>query len=239
MAHLSRKRRIATPILTNLFGAYLTLYHRCRFENVEHLPKHGPLMVIVNHVSLIELFALGYIGMRQGLHGGIDGFTIAKKEAFEVPLLVPFIRSLGFFPLDRERVDMNAMRTIVKIFKDGNILAISPEGTRSPTGHLQKFQPVIAKIAITRRVPILPAGAIGTFESMPVGAKFPKPVPVTLRFGPVFELSEFYDTALTDDQLLRAADVMRDHVAELLPEWMRQLPPENAARKFTVRTESK
>ena len=151
MARISLKRKISTSILTNFLGGYLSLYHHCRFEGTEHIPAHGPLMFIVNHVSLIELFAAGYIFMHRGLHAGIDGFTVAKKEAFKVPILRTVIPSLGFFPLDRERVDVSAMRTIVNIFKDGKMLALSPEGTRSPTGHLQAFQPVIAKIAITRR----------------------------------------------------------------------------------------
>ncbi|MGE5265118.1 MAG: hypothetical protein ACM3S0_17190, partial [Acidobacteriota bacterium] len=86
------------------------------------------------------------------------------------------------------------------------------------------FQPVLAKIAVTRRIPILPVGAFGAEQAMPVGSLFPRPVPIVLRFGPIFELSEFYDRPLTEEQVAQAACVMRAHVAELLPEWMRELP---------------
>ncbi|MEW5720693.1 MAG: hypothetical protein AB1817_18860, partial [Chloroflexota bacterium] len=62
-------------------------------------------------------------------------------------------------------------------------------------------------------------------KAMPIGAKFPHPAPITVRFGPIFELSEFYNVDLTDELADRASWVMRAHVAELLPEWMRQVPP--------------
>jgi 1-acyl-sn-glycerol-3-phosphate acyltransferase len=129
------------------------------------------------------------------------------------------------FPIDRERFDMVAMRTLLNVLRDNKMIAIAPEGTRSPTGKLQAFQPVVAKIAITRRVPILPAAAIGSEQALPVGAKFPHPKPITIRFGPIFELSEFYNIELTDEIADRASWVMRAHVAELLPEWMREVPP--------------
>jgi 1-acyl-sn-glycerol-3-phosphate acyltransferase len=90
---------------------------------------------------------------------------------------------------------------------------------------LQEFQPVLAKIAVSRHIPILPVAASGAERAMPVGSPFPRPIPITLRFGPVFELSEFYDRPLTEEQVAQAACVMRAHVAELLPEWMRELPP--------------
>jgi len=225
MPAVSLPRRLYIEIVKDLFGVYYKLYHRLRVEGAEHIRAHGPLFIVINHLSALEPFALGVALADRGVFPGVHFWTVAKKELFQFPPFAAFISSLGMFPIDRERFDKAAMKTILNVLRDNKIIALAPEGTRSPSGRLQLFQPVVAKIAITRRVPILPVGAIGSEKAMPVGAKFPRPHPITIRFGPVFELAEFYDVELTDEVADRAAWVMRAHVAELLPEWMREVPP--------------
>jgi 1-acyl-sn-glycerol-3-phosphate acyltransferase len=225
MPAISLRRRVYIEIVKDILGAYYRLYHHLQLQGTEHIRAQGPLFVIVNHISVLEPFALGVALIEHGILPGVHFRTVAKKELYQFPLFAAFITSMGMFSIDRERFDMVAMRTLLNVLNENKIIAIAPEGTRSPTGRLQAFQPVIAKIAITRRVPILPVGAIGSEKAMPVGAKFPHPQPITIRFGPVFELSEFYGLHLTDDLADLASWVMREHIAELLPEWMRQVPP--------------
>jgi 1-acyl-sn-glycerol-3-phosphate acyltransferase len=225
MPDISLRRRIYLGIVRNLFGAYYKLYHHLRVEGAENIRAQGPLFIVINHISALEPFALGVALLDQGVLPGVHVWTVSKKELFKFPPFAAFCSSVGMFPIDRERFDMVAMRTLLNVLRENKIIAMAPEGTRSPTGRLQAFQPVVAKIAITRRVPILPVGAIGSEKAMPVGAKFPHPRPITIRFGPIFELSEFYNVELTDELADRASWVMRAHVAELLPEWMREVPP--------------
>ncbi len=211
--------------VTFCFAVYFRLYHRLRIEGAEHIPAQGPLFILINHVSLLEPFALGVALVDHDVLPGIQVWTVAKKELFKFAPLAGFFKSIGFFPIDRERSDMSAMRTMMTGLKQNKMIALAPEGTRSPTGQLQAFQPVVAKIAIARRVPILPVGAFGVEKALPVGTRIPRAYPITIRFGPVFELSEFYDVNMTDEQIDRASWAMRAHVAELLPEWMRTVPP--------------
>jgi 1-acyl-sn-glycerol-3-phosphate acyltransferase len=225
MPQASMSRRFYLQFVTFWFATYFRFYHRLKIEGVEHIPAQGPLFILINHVSLLEPFALGVGVVNQGILPGVDVFTVAKKELFAFAPVAGFLSSIGFFPIDRERTDMGAMRTMLTVLKQNKMIAMAPEGTRSPTGQLQLFQPVVAKIAISRRVPILPVGAFGMEKALPVGAKMPRRVPITLRFGPVFELSEFYKVEMTDELADRASWVMRAHIAELLPEWMRAVPP--------------
>lgn len=225
MPQVSLRRRVYFEIVKDLFGAYYKLYHRLRIEGAEHIPEHGPLFIVINHLSFLEPFALGVALVGHGILPGTHFYTVSKKELFRFPPAAALWRTFSWFPIDRERTDMAAMRTMLSVLRSGKMVAIAPEGTRSPTGQLQAFQPVIAKIAISRRIPILPVGASGSEKAMPVGAKFPRPYPIVLRFGPVFELSEFYAVELTDELADRASWVMRARIAELLPEWMRQVPP--------------
>ena len=219
------RRRVYIAIVKSIVGTYYKLYHRLHVEGAEHVRAQGPLLIIMNHISALDPFALGVALADRGVIPGVHLWTVSKKELFQFPPFAAFISNMGMFPIDRERFDMAAMRTLLSVLRDNKIIAIAPEGTRSPTGRLQAFQSVVAKIAITRRVPILPAGAIGSEQAMPIGAKLPRPRPITIRFGPIFELSEFYNVELTDELADRASWGMRTHVAALLPEWMREVPP--------------
>lgn len=225
MIHVSLRRRIYVFFVVSFFRVYFKLYHRMTIEGTENIPLNGPLFIIINHVSYLEPFALGVGLNSRGLVPGAHIYTVAKKELYAHKLVGLFLDSIGMFPIDRERTDMGAMRTMLTVLKEKKMIAMAPEGTRSPTGQLQEFQPVVAKIAISRHIPILPSAAFGVEKAMPVGSKFPLPFQITLKFGPVFELSEFYGVTMTGETDLQAAKVMRAHVAELLPEWMREIPP--------------
>jgi 1-acyl-sn-glycerol-3-phosphate acyltransferase len=214
---------------------YLTLYHHWRDEGSEHIPPRGPLLIAPNHLSFLDPFAVGVALIERGLAPGVDFGVAAKEEVFRNPLLARIGRGLGMFPIGRERFDMAAMRTMLQILKEGKMLALAPEGTRSLTGHLQLFQPGVAKLVITHRTPILPVGVIGADKALPIGAWFPRPVPITVRFGPVFDLAEYYDLELTPEILDRAAGEMRARLAALLPEWMREPPPAMAPHRFGAR----
>lgn len=198
----------------------------------EFVPKTGPVIVTINHLSAFDLPTLGTALVNAGWIPGVNMFTISKHELFEKPLLPRLMGKVGMFPVYRNQVDINAMRTILAIFKRGAMLGIAPEGARSPTGHLQLFQPGVAKIAIQKRIPILPVGMVGMEKVLPIGASFPRRVPIEIHFGPVYELANYYGKDLTPEVLERAASEMRSHVAELLPEWMRELPPQDAQVRF-------
>jgi hypothetical protein len=67
---------------------------------------------------------------------------------------------------------------------------------------------------------------------MPIGSRIPHRVPIEIHSGPVYELSAYYGKELTPEVLERAAWDMRSKVAVLLPEWMRELPPQDAEVRF-------
>lgn len=220
----STSHRIYIQMVKTVLDVYFRFYHHLRVEGAEYIPKGGPVFLTINHVSFLEPFACGVALVNRGLIPGADMWVVAKKELFAVAPLGWFLKSIGMFPIDREHIDLGAMRMMLNLLRDKKMIAIAPEGTRSPTGQLQAFQPVVAKIAVSHRVPILPVAAEGSERALPVGSKFPRPYPVTLHFGPVYELSEFYGLAMSDEQADRASWVMRRHVAELLPEALRQVP---------------
>jgi len=220
--------RMVARLMLGLFGWYFPM----RIVGMEQIPTEGPLLVVANHLSVMDIPTVGAILVQRGWHPGVNMFAIAKQELFHKRLVGSLAALIGMFPIYRNQIDLNAMRTMLTILRRGYLLGIAPEGTRSPTGHLQLFQPGVAKMAIQRRVPILPFGITGVEKVMPIGSRFPHRVPITIRVGPVFELSAYYGRDLAPEELERAAWELRAHVAELLPAWMQELPPEDAQVRF-------
>ncbi|WP_143521732.1 lysophospholipid acyltransferase family protein, partial [Pseudomonas sp. 2995-3] len=63
---------------------------------------------------------------------------MAKAELFETPILKSIIPRLGAFPIRRGMSDRQALRTGLSLLKEGKMVGIFPEGTRSKTKELGK-----------------------------------------------------------------------------------------------------
>ncbi|MBR32944.1 MAG: 1-acyl-sn-glycerol-3-phosphate acyltransferase [Spirochaetaceae bacterium] len=50
---------------------------------------------------------------------------------------------------------------MLELLKEGHLLSIFPEGTRSETGVMASFKPMTARLALKARVPIIPSGIRG------------------------------------------------------------------------------
>ena len=106
-----------------LLGLYLRIAHPVKTEGLERLPKHGVLLC-PNHASNWDpLIIATQLPVNYRLH------AMAKKELFENPILGWILRKLGVFPVNREGVDIKAVKTAIQVLKDGDNLLIFPEGT--------------------------------------------------------------------------------------------------------------
>jgi 1-acyl-sn-glycerol-3-phosphate acyltransferase len=78
------------------------------------------------------------------------------------------------------------------VLKDGKLLGIYPEGTRSPDGYLYRGRTGVARLALAAGVPVVPVGLIGTEKVMPKEAKIPRlwgRTKVVIRFGAPIDMS--------------------------------------------------
>jgi 1-acyl-sn-glycerol-3-phosphate acyltransferase len=186
--------------------AYMRLWHDLRFEGegLGHLPEKGPALVLVNHVSTLDVFAMVAVDPYP------DSIGVAKASLFKIAPLRPLLRCWGAIPVARRGTDSSAIRALLKALDQGRIIAIAAEGTRSRTGRLQPINPVLARIAARADVPIIPVGVIGSFDALPPGAWLPRRAPVTVRVGKPFRIPPG-----TSDK--DAAQCVFDAIAALLP----------------------
>ena len=133
------------------FGAIL----RTKVIGAENIPKNGAFILAANHVSNWDPPFLGAFIDREVNY-------IGKEELFKNPVMAAICRALHVFPVKRGAADKTAIKTAIKILKDGKCLGIFPEGTRSKTGKLGKAEAGVSLIAAMTKAPIIPAAIINT-----------------------------------------------------------------------------
>lgn len=124
----------------------------CRVDDaqLERVPEQGPLIVIVNHVHIMEL-PLIYTHLQPR---PITGLVAALRwDRFWTRWLV---EQSGAIPLRRGQTDISAFRQGMTALEEGRILTIAPEGTRSGDGRLQKGRPGVVLLAARSGAPIVP-----------------------------------------------------------------------------------
>jgi len=149
------------------------LLFRLRISGLENVPQGGAI-IAPNHQSFwdIPLVGLALAGRRTHF--------MAKSELFRNPLFAWIIRTLLAFPVRRGAPDRTAIRYAISILKQGELLTIFPEGTRSKTGELKAAEAGLTLIAARAQAPIVPVGIKGTRQMFSRENFFPQ---VEIRFG--------------------------------------------------------
>jgi 1-acyl-sn-glycerol-3-phosphate acyltransferase len=137
-------------------GVFRVLAHillDLHIEGLERTPKQGPLIVAINHTAFLEPF-LGATFIRP------DVLPMTKAELFKFPYGFLF-SAYGAFPVRRGEGDLAAFRHALQILRQGHVMLILPEGTRTKSGTLEEAREGTALIAIKSGAPILPVGMWG------------------------------------------------------------------------------
>jgi 1-acyl-sn-glycerol-3-phosphate acyltransferase len=133
---------------------------RYKADGKENLPRDGGYVLAAGHVSNLDPWPLGIaIWPRRFLR------FMAKSELFWFPLSL-FVGGAGAFKVNRGRADYEAIQTAVRLAREGNVIAMFPEGTRRKKGLRKKYEAQAhtgaARIALEAGVPLVPAGIKGT-----------------------------------------------------------------------------
>ncbi|MDO4744342.1 MAG: lysophospholipid acyltransferase family protein [Clostridia bacterium] len=173
---------------------------KIEIEGVEKIPTDRNFIVTPNHLSnfdppLIAAFLPA------------DRAYMAKASLFKVPVVAQVIKAFGAFPV-KSGEGMSAVRTAIKILREGKSLVIFPEGRRVRTrGILGKGKQGAVLIGAKTGVGILPVGIEATY-------KFRSRVKVTV--GDYIDLSEYSEKKLTTEDIQNITDtVVMERIAEL------------------------
>jgi 1-acyl-sn-glycerol-3-phosphate acyltransferase len=177
-------------------GTFFRLACRLRIEGGNHIPLQGSVLLVSNHVSMLDALLIPYTVMR--LQGLQVVWSPAKEELFQVPIVGTVLRSWGSFPVRRGRGDLRAMRQIMALLRRGKLM-LFPEGTRSLDGQLGKGQRTVGKFIYYTRPMVVPIAVCGTERFFPHGSRLPKfRIPIAIHYGAPLDLQHYY--ALPDSK---------------------------------------
>ncbi|MEG0546290.1 MAG: lysophospholipid acyltransferase family protein [Oscillospiraceae bacterium] len=177
-----------------------------QFEGLENVPEKGGFIMAANHISIFDPVLIGIALKKRPIH------YMGKEELFENPLLGKFLTHMDAFPIKRGTGDMSSIEYAEKIVKNGWILGVFPEGTRSKDFKPQRPKSGIALIAKQTKADVLPV-SIYTADDYKRGTT------VTIRFGKLIKNEEFGFTENVKSKELRsAATKVMDEIVKLWEE---------------------
>src|SRR5574337_743236 len=195
---------------------------RLHVEGEECIPSTGPVILAANHVSFIDPVII-MVSVRRPVR------FMAKKELFRSPLFGWLLRQFGTFPIDRNRINLQAFKQATSFLEAGEVVAMFPEGTRGDGIELRPAKPGIGLIAVRTGAPVVPVLHRGTEKVLPRGAWFPRPHRIVIKFGTPLRFSDAQMGKRQDQAELFSQTIMEKIAA--LKRW-----PESGSRSGDDRT---
>jgi 1-acyl-sn-glycerol-3-phosphate acyltransferase len=170
-------------------GLPVKLLFRLRASGKEHLPREGGYILSANHLSNFDPWPLGLpLFPRRQIR------FMAKAELYRSPLW-PVLILAGAFKVHRGEGDTDAIETAVRLAREGEVVAIFPEGTRRRKGLAKTRQARphtgAARVALEAGVPLIPAGISGTDRITRLG-------PLRIAYGAPVDLDDLRDGDLRE-----------------------------------------
>ncbi len=174
-----------------VLGPPLRLMYRPRAKGVENIPTSGGMILAANHLSFVDSLFMPLMCPR-------DVVFLGKADYFDSWRTRWFFRAANVIPVRREGGSKSeaAILAGIRALREGRVVAIYPEGTRSPDGRLYRGKTGVARMALEAQVPVVPVAIRGTPEIMPLDAKVPKLTGAPeVEFGKPLNFERFYDRA--------------------------------------------
>jgi 1-acyl-sn-glycerol-3-phosphate acyltransferase len=170
-------------------GKSLMFGWRPHVEGLENIPPTGGAILAGNHLSVADELFLGAAVPRHIAFWAKAEYFSGKGigGAFTRWLMT----GLGAIRVERGggRAALSAFDGAIPILRAGDMVAVYPEGTRSPDGRLYRGRTGAARLAVAAGVPIIPVGTLGTEVVQPIGQPYPslRRGKIIVRFGKPIE----------------------------------------------------
>jgi 1-acyl-sn-glycerol-3-phosphate acyltransferase len=178
------KHWVIGPILTTVFRPWI--------KGLDHVPRTGPVIVVCNHLSFVDsVFLPLMIDRQMAFLAKSDYFTGRGIKGWFIRF---FLTSAGQLPIDRSggKASEASLNAGLQVLAEGKVLAIYPEGTRSPDGRMYRGRTGVARMILEAQVPVIPAAVIGTEKVMPLGSNIPRVHRVGVVVGEPLDFSRFH-----------------------------------------------
>ncbi|PIE31617.1 1-acyl-sn-glycerol-3-phosphate acyltransferase [candidate division KSB3 bacterium] len=157
--------------------ALFRLYFRLKVSGVEHVPKTGPVILVPNHTSFMDPPLLSSAVPRVL-------YFLMLHHHFYHRYFYWLFRRLPCIPVKRGNMaSTSALKLCLQVLRHNQILCMFPEGGISREHKARGTRTGAAVLALKTGAPIVPAGIIGASNAFPLHSRFPRPKPISIKFG--------------------------------------------------------
>ena len=195
-----------------LIRTTVKLIARVEVHGYENLPSSGAYVIATNHLGMLDA-AMLYFAIERW-----DVFIPVAEKWEENPLIRFMGKYFNLIFIDRFNPDLKALRKIIKLMEDGNILVIAPEGTRSRSATMAEGKPGVSYLAAKLNRPVVPVGLAGTEDKVIIdNLKHFRRSHIFVAAGEHFMLPPL-PVKDRDAALKQSTDEIMCHIAALVPE---------------------
>lgn len=177
----------------------LTPLYRIQIIGKENVPADGGVLICANHIDNLDPPVVGLTCPRN-IH------FMAKEELFHAPILKQLLPTINVFPVKRGMSDKKAIRTGLTLLKEGKVLGLFPEGTRSKTGELGKGLAGAGFFALRTKAAVVPCAVIGPYKLFSQ---------LKVVYGKPIDFNEYRENKLSAEE---ATEVIMNEISKLISE---------------------
>ena len=190
---------------------WLKIWLRLESHGSKNIPAEGGVLLASNHVSYLDPPVVAC-----GFRHRVVRF-MARDTLFKGRIGGWFMRGVLCVPIDRTRGDVGALRKGIQLLKSGEVMAVFPEGTRSPDGEMKEAKGGMGFLIAKAGVPVVPVYVDGTYRAMPKGSNRIKPGKVRVYYGSPIQPSELPVAEKGRDAYHAIGAFVMDRIARLKP----------------------
>lgn len=157
---------------------FLKLKYRLKITGEENIPGTGGVVIAANHCSYLDPPVMCAVCANRIVR------FMARDTLFSSAFAKWYFNGVRVIAIDRTRGDLGALKKAIAALKEGKVIGLFPEGTRSRDGQMHEAKGGIGFLVAKGDVPVVPLHITGTFEAFPKGASKFRPSRVTARIGP-------------------------------------------------------
>jgi len=192
-------KNVLKVIVKSAILLWCKIAHRVKVEGIENVPKDGALIFCGNHRTFLDP-PLIVVTAKREVH------FLAKEELYKNPFLAFLGWTFEGIKVKRDAKDITAIKTSLKYLKNGECLALFPEGTRNGLEKGEKVKDGAAFFALRTGAKVIPIGISGKT------GHFSK---VKIKYGEPLDYSKYKNEEDEKKALEEITEDIMKHIIEL------------------------
>jgi 1-acyl-sn-glycerol-3-phosphate acyltransferase len=203
------------------------VFTKADWRGWEHIPKDGPVILAVNHMSHADPLVVA----RYVYESGRWPQFLAKESLFKVAVIGTVLRGCRQIPVRRGTIDAGkALDSAVRAVQQDGTVVIYPEGTTTKEPDLwpMKGKTGAARLALLTGAPVIPVAMWGPekiFDPRTKKLKLRPRTPVWVWAGPEVDLGKWSAAEPTTAVLNEMTDAIMLRIRALVGEIRGATPP--------------